>query len=108
MVKLHAELAALPAGRATVAVDSALHLETTAITFADAAARLQEAGYVLDMGTKYAYRFDRGSKQVGIMCSDRHSIWKDPKFRGCPKTATYWRLPRGRFRTSGRTKAPVV
>ena len=37
MVKLHAELAGLPAPRTTVDVDSALHLETQAITFAKAA-----------------------------------------------------------------------
>lgn len=34
MVKLHAELAELPAPRTTVDVDSALHLETQAITAA--------------------------------------------------------------------------
>lgn len=84
MVKLHAELAELPASRATVDVDSALHLETQAITFPQAAARLQGAGYTLDTSTKHAYRFDRGAERVDVMCSDRHSIWKHPKFGGRP------------------------
>lgn len=44
MVKLHAELAELPAPRTTVDVNSALHLETEAITFFQAAALLQGAG----------------------------------------------------------------
>ena len=76
MVKLHAELAGLPAPRTTVDVDSALHLETRAITFAQAATRLQGAGYVLDTTTKHAYRFDRGPDRVDLMCSDRQSTWK--------------------------------
>lgn len=84
MVKLHAELAGLPAPRTTVDVDSALHLETQAITFAQAAARLQGAGYVIDVATKYAYRFDRGPERVDLMCSDRQSIWRRPRYDGRP------------------------
>jgi hypothetical protein len=84
MVKLHAELAGLPAPRTTVDVDSALHLETQAISFAQAAALLQEAGYVLDSSTKHAYRFDRGPERIDLMCSDRQSAWKHPRYDGRP------------------------
>jgi hypothetical protein len=84
MVKLHAELAGLPAPRTTVDVDSALHLETHAITFAQAAALLKVAGYELDESTRYAYRFDRGTDRVDVMCSDRQSIWRRPQFGGRP------------------------
>lgn len=84
MVKLHAELAELPDPRTTVDVDSALHLETQAITFAKAAAILHRAGYVLDESTKHAYRFDRGTDRVDVMCSDRQSIWRRPRYKGRP------------------------
>lgn len=84
MVKLHAEMASLPAPRTTVDVDSALHLETNAITFAQANALLTAAGYALDTNTKHAYRFDRGNDQVDVMCSDRQSIWKRHRFDGRP------------------------
>ncbi|AWB90095.1 hypothetical protein [Homoserinimonas hongtaonis] len=84
MVKLHAELAGLPSPRATVDVDSALHLETQAITFAEAAALLAAAGYVLDDSTKHAYRFDRGADRVDVMCSDRQSIWRRHRCQGRP------------------------
>ena len=84
MVKLHAELAELPAPRTTVDVDSALHLETNAITFTRAAVLLQAAGYVLDEGTKHAYRFDRGLERVDLMCADRQSIWRRPSYCGRP------------------------
>jgi len=84
MVKLHAELAELPAPRTTVDVDSALHLETEAITFPQAAALLQGAGYVLDGSSKYAYRFERGREQVDLMCSDRQSIFRRPRYGGRP------------------------
>jgi hypothetical protein len=65
-------------------VDSALHLETQAITFAQAAALLQRAGYLLDQSTTHAYRFDRGKERVDLMCSDRLSIWKRPRYDGRP------------------------
>jgi hypothetical protein len=84
MVKLHAELAELPASRTTVDVDSTLHLETQAVTFAQAAALLNNAGYVLDQSTKHAYRFDRDSERVDLMCSDRLSAWKRPRYGGRP------------------------
>lgn len=84
MVKLHAELAGLPAPRTTVDVDSALHLETQAITFAQAAALLQSAGYVLDQSTAHAYRFDRGNERVDLMCSDRQATWRRPRYDGRP------------------------
>lgn len=84
MVKMHAELAGLPAPRTTVDVDSALHLETQAITFAEAAATLRAAGYVLDTSTKHAYRFDRGADRVDVMCSDRQSIWRRHRYQGRP------------------------
>ena len=84
MVKLHAELAGLPAPRTTVDVDSALHLETQAISFAQAAARLQGAGYILDRSTTHAYRFDRGKERVDLMCSDRLYIWRRPRYDGRP------------------------
>lgn len=84
MVKLHAELAGLPAPRTTVDVDSALHLETQAITFAQAAASLRGAGYVLDESTTHAYRFDRGKERVDLMCSDRQSVWRRPRYNGRP------------------------
>jgi len=84
MVKLHAEMAELPAPRTTVDVDSALHLETEAITFPQAAALLQGAGYVLDGSSKYAYRFERGPEQVDLMCSDRQSIFRRPRYGGRP------------------------
>lgn len=84
MVQLHAALAGLPSSRSTVDVDSTLHLETHVVTFAQAAAILGEAGYVLDTQTEYAYRFDRGRERVDVMCSDRHSIWKRPRYGGRP------------------------
>jgi hypothetical protein len=70
MVKLHAELAGLPAPRTTVDVDSAPLLKV--------------AGYELDESTRYAYRFDRGTDRVDVMCSDRQSIWRRPQFGGRP------------------------
>ncbi|WEO77744.1 hypothetical protein BJQ94_01460 [Cryobacterium sp. SO2] len=84
MVKLHAELAELPAPRTTVDVDAALHLETEATTFPQAAALLQGAGYVLDRSTKHAYRFDRGQDRVDLMCADRQIIIKHPRYDGRP------------------------
>jgi hypothetical protein len=84
MVKLHAELAGLPTTRTTVDVDSALHLETQAVTFAEAAAQLRGAGYVIDRTTKHAYRFDRGPDRVDLMCSDRHAISRNPRYDGRP------------------------
>ncbi|ANP71249.1 hypothetical protein [Cryobacterium arcticum] len=84
MVKLHAELSELPAPRTTVDVDSALHLETEAITFPQAAALLQGAGYVLDRSTKHAYRFDRGSERVDLMCADRQLIFRGTRYDGRP------------------------
>ncbi|QJU53086.1 hypothetical protein SCB71_07245 [Herbiconiux sp. KACC 21604] len=84
MVQLHAHLAELPLSRATVDVDSTLHLETHAVTFADAAARLQCCGFVLDTDTRFAYRFDRGLERVDLMCSDRHAAWKMPRHGGRP------------------------
>ena len=84
MVKMHAELASLPAPRTTTDVDSALHLETQAVTFAQACALLTAAGYDLDEDTRHAYRFGRGQDQIDIMCSDRQSIWKRHRFRGRP------------------------
>lgn len=84
MVKLHAGLAELPASRSTVDVDSTLHLETQAVTFAEAAARLQAAGYALDQRTKHAYRFDRDLERIDVMCSDRQAIWRRPRYDGRP------------------------
>lgn len=84
MVNLHAALAGLPSSRSTVDVDSTLHLETHAVTFAQAAAILASAGYVLDAETKHAYRFDRGRERVDVMCSDRQLIWKRRRFGGRP------------------------
>ena len=84
MVKLHAELAGLPTRRTTVDVDSALHLETRAITFAETNALLAGVGFVLDEGTSHAYRFVRGPDQIDVMCSDRQSIWRRPRFGGRP------------------------
>lgn len=84
MVRMHAALADLPASRTTVDVDTALHLETNSVTFAQAAAALEAAGYVLDRSTRYAYRFDRGQERVDVMCSDRHAIWRGPRFEGRP------------------------
>lgn len=60
MVKLHSELANLPAPRTTVDVDAALHLETHAITFAEANALLTGVGYRLNPDTQHAYRYERG------------------------------------------------
>jgi hypothetical protein len=45
---------------------------------------LQAAGYVLDEGTKHAYRFDRGLERVDLMCADRQSIWRRPSCGGRP------------------------
>lgn len=84
MVKMHAEIAGLPAPRATVDVDTALHLETQAISFGEAASLLRVAGYVLNVDTKHAYRFDRGLDRVDVMCADRQAIWKKHKFGGRP------------------------
>lgn len=84
MVKLHAELARIPAPRTTVDVDTALHLETQSITFAGAAVRLERAGYVLDAETKHADRFDRECDRVDVMCSDRQTIWRRPRYGGRP------------------------
>lgn len=84
MVKLHAELAGLPALRTTVDVDTALHLETQAITFGQAATLLRGAGYVLDGSTHHAYRFDRGRDRVDVMCSDRQSLQRRPRYDGRP------------------------
>ncbi|MCU1481785.1 MAG: hypothetical protein JWQ19_2571 [Subtercola sp.] len=80
MVRLHAAMATLPAPRSTVDVDTALHLETNAVTFAAAGALLLGAGYELDLQTKHAYRFDRGLDRVDLLCSDRHAIWKRPRY----------------------------
>jgi hypothetical protein len=71
MVKMHAEIAGLPAPRTTVDVDSALHLETQATSFGEAASLLRRAGYVLNEDTKHAYRFDRGTDQIDVMCADQ-------------------------------------
>jgi hypothetical protein len=84
MVKMHAEIAGLPAPRTTVDVDSALHLETQATSFGEAASLLRRAGYVLNEDTKHAYRFDRGTDQIDLMCADRQAIWKKHKFGGRP------------------------
>lgn len=84
MVQLHAALADLPSPRSTVDVDATLHLETHAVTFAQAAALLHGAGYVLDTETEHAYRFDRGHERVDVLCSDRHSTWRRPRFGGRP------------------------
>lgn len=84
MVKLHAEMAGLPSSRSTVDVDSALHLETKAITFSEAAAILAGAGFTLNTDTRHAYQFDRGSDRVDLMCSDRQSIWRQPRHGGRP------------------------
>ncbi|WP_166980679.1 hypothetical protein [Paramicrobacterium fandaimingii] len=84
MVKLHAELASLPAPRSTLDVDTTLHLETKSITFGQAAETLKNAGYRLNEDTQYAYRFDRGAERIDVMCSDRHAISKHPRYRGRP------------------------
>lgn len=84
MVKLHAELAGLPGPRTTVDVDSVLHLETRAVAFAEAAAQLRGAGYVIDGTTRYAYRFDRGFERIDLMCSDRHATSRRPRYDGRP------------------------
>lgn len=84
MVSLHAALAGLPMPRATVDVDSTLHLETGAITFARAAATLHAAGYALDESTAHAYRFDRGLDRVDLMCADRQLAFRRPRYGGRP------------------------
>ncbi len=81
---MHAIIAGFPSPRATLDVDSALHLETGAVSFATAAAALRTAGFVLDVNTTYAYRFDRGRERIDVMCSDRHAAQKKPTYQGRP------------------------
>lgn len=88
MVSLHAALAGLPMPRATVDVDSTLHLETGAITFARAAATLHAAGYALDESTAHAYRFDRGLDRVDLMCTDRQLAFRRPRYGGALSSAS--------------------
>lgn len=94
MVQMHAIIAGFPSPRATLDVDSALHLETGAVSFATAAAALRKAGFVLNVDTKYAYRFERGRERVDVMCSDRHAAQKQPTYHG-----------RALFPVSGATRA---
>lgn len=84
MVTLHARIAELPASRTTVDVDTALHLETGVVSFAEVAKTLTEVGYALDTATRYAYRFDRGADRIDVMCSDRYAAFRHPTFRGRP------------------------
>lgn len=84
MVQLHAAVAGLPASRATVDVDSALHLETGAVNFADAAALLSSAGFTLDPNTRFAYLFRRDADRIDLLCTDRFATQRQPKFVGRP------------------------
>lgn len=90
MVAMHAHVAGLQMPRTTTDVDSTLHLENGAITFAQTAATLNSAGYVLDEGTKHAYLFTRvnvihgGQDRIDVMCADRYLAFKKPQYRGRP------------------------
>lgn len=90
MVALHSHIAGLQMPRTTTDVDSTLHLETGAITFAQTASTLTTAGYVLDEGTAHAYLFRRedesngGQDRIDVMCADRYLASKQPHYRGRP------------------------
>lgn len=84
MVQMHATIAGLPAGRATVDVDSTLHLETGAVGFAQAASLLSAAGFTLDPNTTFAYLFRRGPNRIDLLCTDRYAAWRKPTFSGRP------------------------
>jgi hypothetical protein len=84
MVQLHAAIATLPAPRITRDVDCALHLETRAVSFPQAAQLLQDAGFRLNTDTRYAYRFDRDHERIDLMCSDRYGVRRKPRYDGRP------------------------
>lgn len=90
MVSLHAKLAGLPQPRTTTDVDSALHLETGVVSFAQTAALLQKAGFTLNRETKYAYRFERivatqqRPDRVDVLCADRYVAKNKPAYLGRP------------------------
>lgn len=84
MVALHAKIADIPPSRPTVDVDTALHLETNAVTFAHVAKQLAALGYVLNPDTQFAYKFERKAERIDVMCSDRHAAFKKPKYLGRP------------------------
>lgn len=90
MVALHAKLAGLPQSRTTTDVDSALHLETGAVTFSQSAALLLRAGFTLNEETKYAYQFEREHSEqvqpdkVDVLCADRYAAKNKPQYLGRP------------------------
>ena len=90
MVSLHAQLAGLPQPRTTTDVDSALHLETGVVSFAQTAALLQSAGFTLNEETKFAYQFERSvgegqpTDKVDVLCADRYVAKNKPAYLGRP------------------------
>lgn len=80
MVQVHARIAELPASRATIDVDSLLHLETEATNFKQVEYTLREAGFSLNTDTKFAYKFTRLDDHVDVMCSDRYAAQHRPVF----------------------------
>lgn len=86
MVRLRAHLHQLPPTRVTDDVDGTLHLEAGRTTFGEAARALNSAGFSLLPETEFAYRFFRSAhgydEVVDVMCSDRISEWKKPRFGG--------------------------
>lgn len=90
MVSLHAQLAGLPQPRTTTDVDSALHLETGVVSFAQTAALLQSAGFTLNEETKFAYQFERNigdelqPDKVDVLCADRYVAKNKPAYLGRP------------------------
>lgn len=90
MVSLHAQLAGLPQPRTTTDVDSALHLETGVVSFAQTAALLQSAGFTLNEETKFAYQFERSvgkgqpTDKIDVLCADRYVAKNKPAYLGRP------------------------
>lgn len=70
MVQAHAMAAGIETTRITTDVDAAVRVEAGAYSYTEAAAVLQELGYELDSGTRYAYRFHRQDGVVDLMVAD--------------------------------------
>ncbi|WP_051619723.1 hypothetical protein [Haematomicrobium sanguinis] len=80
MVQVHSRIAGLPPSRATIDVDSLLHLETKVTTFNQVEYTMRKAGFSLNPDTKFAYQFKRVDDRVDVMCSDRYAEQHRPLF----------------------------
>ena len=84
MVQVHRYFAQLPPGRSTTDVDATVRLETGAVSYAEVARAMQQAGFTLVADTAYAYRFIRndGGDVVDLMVSDRFAASRQPRYDG--------------------------